>query len=154
MIDIEHLLLRLDGVKGAGAGKWKAKCPAHEDSDPSLAIRITQDRLLMHCFAGCSPLDVCHAVGIEMADLFLDSDYEADPMAWAKAKKAVHEKHQLDLDQERTVLALAKSDRLAGKKLSPQDLKREREAYIRLRDAGVTPTQDIMHMETWERYNR
>lgn len=52
--ELESVLARLAGVRRAGAG-WTARCPAHEDHDPSLSVGTGQDgRLLLHCFGGCS----------------------------------------------------------------------------------------------------
>lgn len=68
MIDPQDLLGMLDGVRGKG-NSFMAKCPAHEDSSPSLAIRFTGDRILMHCFAGCETQHVCESIGLTLADL-------------------------------------------------------------------------------------
>jgi len=57
---IEMLLSRLEGVR----------CPAHEDRLPSLAITEAGDKVLIHCFAGCSPLEILESVGLEIGDLF------------------------------------------------------------------------------------
>lgn len=38
------------------------KCPAHEDDRPSLSYRLTGQRLLLHCFAGCSWDEIRRAV--------------------------------------------------------------------------------------------
>ncbi|MHC2582663.1 hypothetical protein ACVI1J_005162 [Bradyrhizobium diazoefficiens] len=44
-------------------GQWMCRCPAHEDRRPSLAVRDGDDgRVLVHCFAGCHPLDVIDAL--------------------------------------------------------------------------------------------
>ena len=153
MFDVEILLSRLNSVKSRGAGKWVAKCPSHDDSDPSLAIRVVDDKMLVHCFAGCSPIQICNAVGLDVADLFDDSRYEADPMAFARVKKRVEDKFQAELDRHRTVLALAKSDREAGKKLSAADLEREREAYLALRDAGVEASTIVAWYNIQEKYS-
>jgi hypothetical protein len=52
--DVGEILRRLDAVRRAGAG-WLARCPAHEDREPSLSIGIGQDgKVLLHCFAGCA----------------------------------------------------------------------------------------------------
>lgn len=32
---------------------WMAKCPAHDDQVPSLSIKESEGRLLVHCHAGC-----------------------------------------------------------------------------------------------------
>ncbi len=65
------LVDRLESAKETGRGRWIARCPAHDDSSPSLSIRELDDgRTLIHCFAGCDALSVVHAVGLEMTDLF------------------------------------------------------------------------------------
>ncbi len=69
---IEKLLERLEGVRG-GKGRWQAQCPAHDDRLPSLAITETDDKVLIHCFAGCSPVEVMDSVGLELGDLFAGS---------------------------------------------------------------------------------
>jgi hypothetical protein len=44
----------LDGLDAKPSGKqWIARCPAHEDNRPSLSITVGEDRVLLHCFAGC-----------------------------------------------------------------------------------------------------
>lgn len=65
------LLDRLTRVKATGAGRWIARCPAHEDRSPSLSIRELDDgRVLAHCFAGCDVRDVLGAIGLTLAALF------------------------------------------------------------------------------------
>ena len=49
-------------------GSWR--CPAHDDHNPSLSIKATDDGVLVHCHAGCSQEDVVTALGLSMADLF------------------------------------------------------------------------------------
>src|SRR5207249_12169863 len=38
-----------------------------------LTIRQTTDRVLMHCWAGCTAGDICAALGLTPRDLFTDS---------------------------------------------------------------------------------
>jgi hypothetical protein len=64
------LIDRLDRIKQTAPGKWLALCPAHEDGSPSLSIRESDGKLLVHCFAGCGAVDVMEAVGLTMSDLF------------------------------------------------------------------------------------
>ena len=64
-----NVLRRLENVTGR-CGKWMACCPAHEDKTPSLAISETDDRVLIHCFAGCETDDVIATIGLSLADLF------------------------------------------------------------------------------------
>ena len=69
-MQLEKLLSRLDKVSGSN-GRYKARCPAHDDRGPSLAITEGDEgRLLVHCFAGCDVHQVVSAVGLELTDLF------------------------------------------------------------------------------------
>jgi hypothetical protein len=70
-VTLDQFLSRLEGVRRAGAG-WSAKCPAHEDRHPSLSITAGDDRLLLHCHAGCSGENVLHALGLGWSDLFYE----------------------------------------------------------------------------------
>jgi putative DNA primase/helicase len=54
------LVKRLGGRWSGGGGL--CRCPAHEDRSPSLSVRIGRERLLLHCFAGCSASDVLRAL--------------------------------------------------------------------------------------------
>jgi hypothetical protein len=68
------VLGRLDRVRKSGEG-WMARCPAHEDHTPSLSVKETEDgRVLVHCFAGCLPEEVCGAIGLNLAALFNSSN--------------------------------------------------------------------------------
>lgn len=68
---LEKVISRLDKVKSAGANKWKACCPAHNDKNPSLAISETSDgTVLLKCWAGCTAQDIVSAIGLELRDLF------------------------------------------------------------------------------------
>ena len=67
----DTLLERLDKVRSNGPGKWMACCPAHGDRSPSLSIRESDDRVLIHCFSQhCEPNDIMAAVGLSLSDLF------------------------------------------------------------------------------------
>lgn len=68
---VQTLLSRLDGLRETGPNKWAARCPAHDDRSPSLAIKeTTGGAVLVHCFAGCDVSEVIGAVGLELSDLF------------------------------------------------------------------------------------
>jgi hypothetical protein len=70
MTPVELLLSRLQKVKGRN-GSWTARCPAHDDKGPSLAVKAADDgRVLLHCFAGCDVHSVVGAVGMDIGDLF------------------------------------------------------------------------------------
>ena len=61
------MLGRLDGVTEQG-GEWVARCPAHEDRNPSLTIaRGTKQPVVMWCHAGCDIRDVLATIGLSWA---------------------------------------------------------------------------------------
>lgn len=67
----EGILARLEAVKPTGPNKWVARCPAHRDKTPSLAIKESADgTVLLKCWAGCSAADICAALDLELRDLF------------------------------------------------------------------------------------
>lgn len=73
-MSVVTFLSRLEGVRRTGEGQWVAKCPAHQDRSPSLAVGEAEDgRVLLHCHSGCSSLDVITAVGMRWADLLPDT---------------------------------------------------------------------------------
>lgn len=128
VVNVDELLQRLPKVKKAGPNKWMACCPAHEDRSPSLAIKETDGIILLHCFAGCSPEDVCGAIGVEMTDLFPPSKRE-----WVGTDKPVKfggglRFNALDalrcLAGEGSVILLLACDMADGKVLGPEEHER------------------------------
>ena len=72
-MSVDTLLSRLDGVRPADRGAWRAKCPAHAGDNPAaLSIRETDDgAVLLHCHAhACAVGDIAGAVGVELSELF------------------------------------------------------------------------------------
>ena len=65
-------LPHLNNVQLVKSEQWKACCPAHSERNPSLIIKETDDRVLIHCRAGCRTSDVSAAVRLDFPDLFLD----------------------------------------------------------------------------------
>ncbi len=55
------------------SGGYTAICPAHSDKYPSLSVRECTDRILMHCFTGCSIHEICDSLSIRISDLFYDN---------------------------------------------------------------------------------
>lgn len=80
------LLSRLEKVRRTGQETWQARCPAHDDKGPSLSIRETADeKVLVHCFAGCSVHEVVAAVDLTLDDLF--PPRQQDPRQVGKAER-------------------------------------------------------------------
>ncbi len=70
MLEIDDLLAKFSKARKAGAG-WVARCPAHDDTTPSLSISRSDDgRWLLYCHAGCELEAVLLAVNLETRDLF------------------------------------------------------------------------------------
>lgn len=68
----ESLAQRLQ-ARRVGAGRWSAKCPAHDDRSPSLSLcEGLHGRILLHCFAGCRLKSILDALGLTERDLFAD----------------------------------------------------------------------------------
>lgn len=67
---INAVLERLSGVKRISGG-WLARCPSHDDREPSLKVAEADDAgVLLHCHGGCRTEDVVAAMGLSMKDLF------------------------------------------------------------------------------------
>ncbi len=69
-MDYEHILTRFANLRPTGPNRWVATCPAHGSGrNRALSIAVKGDRLLFHCFAGCSAEAVLGAVGLRWSDL-------------------------------------------------------------------------------------
>jgi len=69
---VARVLAQLPDARHLGR-KWIARCPAHDDHTPSLAITEGADgRALVVCRAGCSFDSILRALGMEKAELFVD----------------------------------------------------------------------------------
>ncbi len=75
-MDIDDIFQRLHAVEQQNITKsgnyYKAKCPAHEDKDPSLTVKMIGDKIDIQCHAGCDIKAVCKALGINVKDLYND----------------------------------------------------------------------------------
>jgi hypothetical protein len=71
------LLERLQGVRRTGQAKWLARCPAHDDKNPSLSLAERNGQPLLHCHSGCEPLAILEAVGLQWSDILPPLEREA-----------------------------------------------------------------------------
>lgn len=69
---LTNILNRLQKVRKLTANRYIARCPAHQDGRPSLSLSENDDKVLLHCFAGCHPTDILEAVGLSFDDLFAE----------------------------------------------------------------------------------
>lgn len=69
---VDRVLALLDQPRRSGDG-WSARCPAHDDRNPSLTVSVgDDDRVLLTCHAGCDTPSVVDALGLAMGDLYAD----------------------------------------------------------------------------------
>lgn len=128
----DKIITHLDGVKNTGQDKWIAKCPAHEDRSPSLAIREVEERLLLHCFAGCSAYEIVSAVGLELSDLFPEKITAGSrPLSRPSPASDILR----CLCSETTFLVVCASDLARGEKLKQEDKDRLLISASRFRSA-------------------
>lgn len=137
---VDRLLERLDHVR-ASANGWAARCPAHDDREPSLAIAVGADgRVLAHCFGGCDVQQIVAAVGLELSDLFDRTANQNDVRGHrshlpAGAQQANWRAAIGVLDREATIIWLAGQQLAGGTALAPADAQRLDVACERVADA-------------------
>jgi hypothetical protein len=128
---IENILSRLEKVKGRN-GAYTACCPAHSDKSPSLAIRELDDgRILLKCFADCSVQDIMGSIGMEIGDLFPDTNKDLPPV---KRKYYATDLLRV-IEFEAWVVSVAAHTMSTGKKLSDTDRDRMKVATSRIMEA-------------------
>ncbi len=131
------LLDRLEAVRETGSSRWIARCPAHDDSSPSLAVRKLDDgRILLHDFGGCATTDVLASLGLELKDLYperftMTSLPGQRPNHWHASREALRA-----LRQETLVVAIAAENVAGGITLSDDDRDRLILAVSRIRAAA------------------
>lgn len=122
MSKIDALLERLDGIIATGPGRWSARCPAHPDRSPSLAVRVLEgdDKVLLHCFSGCSTEDILAALGVGWAAICPDRPYgQALAAGHRRRQKTLADSSQREYAQN--VLRIAAADRRQGRLHTPED---------------------------------
>ena len=111
------ILDRLDKLTGRD-GRYTALCPAHDDKSPSLSITETQDgKVLIHCHAGCSAGDIVEAVGLELKDLFPESNLSPQQKQQYRKQKS-HAEIEMAFSHELLVLIQIIGNRVAERQLA------------------------------------
>ena len=110
----EKLLERLEMVRKTGAGKWIARCPAHDDGTPSLSVTEIEsgNRVLIHCHGGCGALHILESIGMDWSALYPDEQESYRPM-WRSntEQKAIDD----------MIIAIAQAKRAKGERLNEVD---------------------------------
>lgn len=130
-MNVDKLLSQLDKVRQTGPDSWMACCPAHADKSASLSIRQSDDKTLIHCFAGCSVHEVIGSVGMEISDLFPPRNSQGGPERRPfPAMDALR-----GIAFEALVVAAAGTAMLAGEQFRPDDRERLILAVERIQSA-------------------
>lgn len=119
----DALLERLERVRQTGSGNWVARCPSHDDKNPSMTIREADDgRVLIHCFTGCTPEAILGAVGLTFDALFPEKpiDHHVKPIRKPYPAADVLE----CLATETLIVRLCAGDLARGETLTPEELSR------------------------------
>jgi len=129
-MDINSIINGLSpyGIKQTGPDKYQARCCSHDDRTASLTITVTDEKILLHCFAGCSAESIMSDLGLSMTDLFPESDFDRE--AYKKSKQIKFHRKQFMRDW--VIVKLAQYDVNRGKLISPNDRKTARECIARL----------------------
>jgi DNA primase len=140
-MNIDDFLGRLDKVRAHSGNSWTACCPAHLDKDPSLTISYVDDgRILIHCFAGCDPISIMHALGLDLEDLFPE---RLEQQRYTPLQRKFNASAVLEaLRTEVLIVALCSRTLLEGKALEPQDHERLMLAASRIEDGGYLANGD------------
>jgi len=69
----DQIITRTDARSSGVAGQYSGKCPAHDDTSPSLSISIQQGQILLFCHAGCDTNQILRKLGITIQNLFESS---------------------------------------------------------------------------------
>lgn len=148
---VEKVLSRLIMVKAIGQNRYKACCPAHADTDPSLYISVTDSgKILMHCFSGCAKEDILSAIGLSFGDLMGDNPthHRLRPVAHHLRQDHIPLQKGIDMDSYyRTVLDIADSDAMKGIQSSSEDLKLIGQAMAYLNAKQGVQEPDLLEFE-------
>lgn len=84
----EVVLPRLHGIRKHGDG-YSARCPAHDDTTPSLSITAGRDQpVLLTCHAGCDRETILTELGLTWQDITTPREPDRDAQEWTPAGPA------------------------------------------------------------------
>lgn len=120
-MDFDTFVGHLDRPRKSGPDSIRARCPACGDKNQTkLSVKETGDgRILLHCFAGCSPDDVVGELGLKLEDLMPPKTDHAKPIRGAFRRDAVQQ-----LKGDLNVVWIFLNDIARGNPLTDADRKR------------------------------
>jgi hypothetical protein len=130
---LDHILASID-AKQTGTDKFLGHCPGHGSRrHRDLSIRITSDRILLHCFAGCELPRILLALDLTIKDLFCNSSVDPSEARTHRARR----------DRERQRQA-----RIATANGLTIDALREADYFIRSRQGLTISKWSHAHLQT------
>ncbi len=63
-------LVESTDAKRISSGDFKGTCPSHDDRTASLSLRLTDDKIILNCYAGCDFNTIVRSLNISTKDLF------------------------------------------------------------------------------------
>ena len=132
MANITKILDLLTKVRSKGSDRWVACCPAHLDKSPSVSVRYVDDRILLHCFAGCSVDEIVASMGLTLADLMPErqGNYQHSKIRRIPATDILE-----FMAFEGLIIAIAGDDFIKNGSLTEKDFERMKLAVVRMQDA-------------------
>lgn len=91
---LDEFLSTLDKVSQRG-DQYTACCPAHDDKNPSLAVTVKDDKILVYCQAGCTTPEITGSMGLQLKDLFTESSLSPSQRKQHATKKNKNQLRQL-----------------------------------------------------------
>ena len=77
-------LVESTDAKRTSSGDFKGTCPSHDDQTASLSLGLTDDKILLNCYAGCKFDNIVSKLNLAHKDLFAKGTQESS----AEKKKA------------------------------------------------------------------
>lgn len=71
---LEEIVQKFKKARKTGVNSYQCCCSAHNDQKASLSITQKNNRILLHCFAGCSNESIVNSIGLTMKDLFIKEE--------------------------------------------------------------------------------
>lgn len=135
---LELILSLLEAVKKGGHEKWLARCPAHDDHNPSLSIGIGDNgQVLLYCFSGCDFDAIVTALGLEPKDLWPDAGLSPEKLQQARLEARVKALERKQQENERRLNALERMGRCQDHISYNRLLDRTPEARAWWHDEGI-----------------
>lgn len=113
---IDRLLPLLSVAQQTGERTWRARCPAHQDRNPSLDVKVGDDDIvLLQCRSQrCTAEAICVAVGLTLSDLFPTGSHRGNGPAGGNGRPTPSKPRRLYATINELIEALRRSSDLTG----------------------------------------